>query len=115
MIAWMWRGWTRSWDADAYAARLLRTALRQCRDSPGNRTAYLLRRGDGDRTEFAVLSLWESLDALRAVAGEDLEQPLPGSGDDRLVVQADPVVMHYEVVQPAGGEAVARGDPGERS
>jgi heme-degrading monooxygenase HmoA len=32
----------------------------------------MLRRDQGDRTEFITLSLWDSLDAIRTFAGEDI-------------------------------------------
>ena len=49
MIARVWRGWTRSWDADAYARYLMATTIPQCRAAPGNRAACLagaLDRGE---------------------------------------------------------------------
>jgi heme-degrading monooxygenase HmoA len=33
----------------------------------------MLRRDDGDRTEFITLSLWDSVDAIRAFAGHDID------------------------------------------
>jgi heme-degrading monooxygenase HmoA len=99
MIARMWRGWTRSWDADAYAERLQHTAIPLCQSAPGNVAAYLLRRGDGDRTEFAVLSLWQSLDAVRAFAGEDLEQSVPAAADEAFLIGPPPVITHYEAIE----------------
>jgi heme-degrading monooxygenase HmoA len=99
LIARIWRGWTRSWDADAYAEHLRRAVLPRCREAPGNEAAYLLRRGDGDRTEFTVLTLWRSLDAIRAFAGDDLEQPLSCSGDEFFPSGVRPSVTHYEVVE----------------
>jgi heme-degrading monooxygenase HmoA len=100
MIARMWRGRTRSWDADAYAEHLLATAVRDYRDTPGNRAAYLLRRGDGDRSELAALSFWESVEAVRAVAGHDLERAVTDAEDDRFLVEADAAVLHHQVVEP---------------
>ncbi len=95
MIARIWRGWTRSWDADPYAEHLRRAALPRCREAPGNEAAYLLRHGDGDRTEFAVLTLWRSLDAIRAFVGEDLEQPFRSAEDEFLLPGIQPSVTHY--------------------
>jgi heme-degrading monooxygenase HmoA len=95
----MWRGWTRSWDADAYAEHLRQTAIPQCRQAPGNKAAYILRRGDGDCTEFAVLTLWQSLDAVRAFAGEDIEQPVPSPEDEIFLIRVRPAITHYEVIE----------------
>lgn len=95
----MWRGWTRSWDADAYASHLRQTAIPQCRQAPGNTAAYILRRGDGDRTEFTFLTLWQSLDAVRAFAGEDIEQSVPSPEDEIFLTGIRPAITHYEVVE----------------
>lgn len=98
MIARMWRGWTRSWDADAYAGHLRRTAIPQCRRAPGNVAAYLLRRGDGDSTEFAILTLWQSVDAIRAFAGEDMERAVPSPEDEKFLTGPPPAITHHEVI-----------------
>ena len=82
MIARMWHGWTRPWDADAYEAHLLRSAIGRC------------------ETAFAVLTLWESLHAIRAFTGEDLEQATPCPEDRRFLVEPRPTVTHYQVIEP---------------
>lgn len=100
MIAQMWRGWSSSWDADSCGAHLLQTAIRPARGSRGNRAAYLLRRGEEDRTEFAVLTLWESLEDLRNFAGEDLEEATPYPRENKYLIDSDAVITHYGVTDP---------------
>jgi heme-degrading monooxygenase HmoA len=97
VIARTWRAWTGSWDADGYAAHLLRTTVRQLRETPGNLATCLLRRANGERTEFTLLSVWKSMDAVRAMAGEDIERVVPGPEDARFLVQFDAAAVHYEV------------------
>jgi heme-degrading monooxygenase HmoA len=99
LIARIWHGWTRSWDADTYAEHLRRTALPQCREAPGNEAAYILRRGDGDHTEFAVITFWQSLDAIRAFAGEDIEQSVVSPADEIFLTGVQPSITHYEVIE----------------
>jgi hypothetical protein len=101
MIARIWHGWTRSWDADEYAQYLLATTIQQCSAAPGNRAAYLLRRGESDRTEFVTITLWDSLAAMRAFTGENGEPPL-SSDDARFLIGAAPAVVHYETIDPPG-------------
>jgi heme-degrading monooxygenase HmoA len=98
VIARIWRGWTRAWDADAYARHLMATAIPPCRGAPGNQGAYLLRRGDGDRTEFVTITLWDSLAAMRAFTGENGHQPPLSADDARFLVGGAPAVVHYETV-----------------
>ena len=57
--------------AEQYAAYVERTGIAGYRATPGNRGAWLLRRVEGESAEFLTLSLWESLDAVRAFAGPD--------------------------------------------
>jgi hypothetical protein len=102
MIARIWRGWTRSWDADAYARYLAATTIPQCRAAPGNRAAYLLRRGESDRTEFVTITLWDSLAAMRAFTGEDGKQPPLPPDDARFLVGGDQAVVHYETIDWPG-------------
>ena len=69
MVARTWRGWTRREDADEYVAYIEDTGMRQYRETPGNRGAWILRRDEGDRTEFTTLSFWDSLESIRGFAG----------------------------------------------
>jgi heme-degrading monooxygenase HmoA len=100
MIARVWRGWTAGADADAYAEYLLATGMRQARETPGNAGAYFLRRLDRGRAEFVTVILWESLEAVRAFAGDDIEQAVFFPEDDRYLVERELTVTHYEVFDP---------------
>jgi hypothetical protein len=69
VIARVWRGVVRREDADAYAARALDNGLAAYSATPGNRAAWILRRDSGPCSEFVAFSLWDSLDAVRALTG----------------------------------------------
>ena len=102
MIARIWRGWTRSWDADAYARYLSAATIPRCRAAQGNRAAFLLRRGDGDRTEFVTITLWDSLAAMRAFTGENGEPPPLPADDARFLIGDAPDVVVYETIDRPG-------------
>ena len=85
MIARTWRGWTRREQSDAYLEYVERTGGTASRSTPGNKGFYVLRRDDGDRTEFVTISLWESLDSIRAFAGDEFEVVFYPEDDEYLV------------------------------
>ena len=73
MIARIWSGAVRLDDADVYADYIRQTGFAEYAQTPGNRGAWMLRRDQGDRSEFIALSLWDSVEAIRAFAGDDIE------------------------------------------
>jgi heme-degrading monooxygenase HmoA len=97
VIARMWRGWTRREDSDAYTAYVEETGIAAYRATAGNRGAWILRRDDGDRTEFVTLTFWDSLDAVRGFAGDDVEQAVFYPEDDRFLVDRETTVTHWHV------------------
>ena len=98
MIARTWAGAVRAADADAYLAYLHATGHAAYAATPGNRGVLTLRRLAGDRAEFLLISLWESEDAIRAFAGDDIERAVFYPEDDRFLIARDEHVTHYEVV-----------------
>jgi heme-degrading monooxygenase HmoA len=100
VIARTWRGWTRREDADAYVAYIEETGMREYRSTPGNRGAWIMRRDDGDRTEFVTLSFWDSLEAVEAFAGEDVERAVFYPEDDRFLVDREVTVRHWQLDGP---------------
>lgn len=98
MIARTWRGAVRAEDADAYLDYLEVTGLKEYRDTPGNRGVLALRRIDGARCEYLIVSLWDSMEAVKAFAGDDVETAVFYPEDDRFLVDRDLTSTHYEVV-----------------
>jgi heme-degrading monooxygenase HmoA len=45
-----------------------------------------------------LLSLWDSKDAVRAFAGDDIEKAIFYPEDERFLIGRDEHVSHYEVV-----------------
>jgi heme-degrading monooxygenase HmoA len=97
MVARVWRGWTARADADAYAEYLETTGMRQARATPGNAGAYVFRRYTPERAEFLTVILWESLEAVRRFAGEEIERAVFFPEDERYLVDRELTVVHYEV------------------
>jgi heme-degrading monooxygenase HmoA len=97
MIARIWYGRTRAEDVDEYTRYMERTGVVHHRATAGNRASMVLRRLDGDEAEFIVLSLWDSLEAIRAFAGDDPEVAVYFPEDGRFLLAKEPRVRHYEV------------------
>jgi heme-degrading monooxygenase HmoA len=97
VIARIWKGAVRRDDGDAYAAYMRDTGVADYEQTPGNRGVFMLRRDVDDRTEFVMLTLWDSLDAVKAFAGEDYETAVFYPEDDRFLVGRDLTASHYDV------------------
>jgi len=92
----VWRGVVRTQDRDAYAEYVERTGMREYRETPGNLDAWLLTRDLGDgRTEITTVSRWQSLAAIAAFAGEDVETAVYYPEDDEYLLERDAHVRHY--------------------
>lgn len=99
MIARTWHGAVRSEDAERYHQYLLDTGLRDYERSAGNRGVYVLRRVEGNVAHFLLVTLWESWDAIRDFAGSDPEKARYYPEDERFLLELEPTVTHYEVLE----------------
>ena len=77
--------------------------MKSARALPGNRGTLVLRRVDGDRAEFETILLFDSLENIKAFAGDDLDVAVFYPEDDRYLVEREPTVRHFEAdVQLSG-------------
>jgi heme-degrading monooxygenase HmoA len=97
MIARTWRGWTAAEDADAYLDYLHETGLSSYRATPGNKGVLVLRQIDATRAAFFIISLWESREAIRGFAGEEIDRAVFYPRDERFLIQRETKVDHFEV------------------
>jgi heme-degrading monooxygenase HmoA len=97
MIARIWSGAVRTSDADEYARYIRETGFAEYGRTPGNRGAWLLRRDDNGTTEFITLSFGESIDAIRAFAGEEIDAAVLYPDDERYLIGGESRIAHYDV------------------
>jgi heme-degrading monooxygenase HmoA len=97
LIARIWRGAVRRRDADAYASYMQETGVAAYAGTPGNQGVWMLRRDVGDRTQFLMFTLWDSLEAVKAFAGEDYETAVFYPQDERFLVERDLTSTHFVV------------------
>ena len=100
MIARIWRGAVRAPDADEYTTYIRDTGIAEYLQTPGNRGAWMLRRDESERTEFITYSLWDSLDAIRGFAGDDIEAAVYYPEDERYLIEGEDWVRHYSIEKP---------------
>ena len=95
---------------DAYARYLDDTGVRAYAGTPGNRGVWMLRRDvDADRTEFLMFTLWDSMEAVRAFAGDEAGAAVFSPGAARFRVGRDETASHYAVERHVEGGAQAAG------
>jgi heme-degrading monooxygenase HmoA len=99
LVARIWHGVVPAAKGDAYAGYLRRTGVPDCRATPGNRGVDVLRRTVGGETHFLFVSFWESIDAIRGFAGDDVERAHYYPEDRDYLIELEPTVTHYEVIE----------------
>ena len=98
MIARVWRGWTTPEHDDSYESHLRPELLPGLSKVKGFAGSHLLRRTVNDEVEFTTIIFWDSLDAVRAVAGPDYETAVIPEERKQFLKRYDAKAAHYEVV-----------------
>jgi heme-degrading monooxygenase HmoA len=102
MVVRSWRGYGAFAELEAYPRHLLQTVRPKLEQLPGFRGLHLLRRHHPDEVEFLVLTLWDSMEAVRAFAGDQPELAVVEPEAQAALVRYDARVSHYEVVASPG-------------
>jgi heme-degrading monooxygenase HmoA len=98
MIARLWHGWTTLSNATEYETLLKSEILPGINRIPGFRGAELLRRESGAEVEFVTLTLFDSMEAVRAFAGEDYETAVILPKAQKLLSRFDQRSVHYQSI-----------------
>jgi hypothetical protein len=99
VISRIWHGWTTPANADAYES-LLRSEIFpwiEGRRLTGFRGIQLLRRDLGDSVEFVTIMWFDSMESVRAFAGDDPEAAVVLPAARALLARFDARSQHYEV------------------
>jgi heme-degrading monooxygenase HmoA len=99
MIIREWRGRASPSKAETYPKHFHDKVVPELRQVPGFVGAQLSRRQLDDKIEFLVLTRWQSMDAIRAFAGTDVEKAVVEPGAVAALVEFDTTVRHYEALE----------------
>jgi heme-degrading monooxygenase HmoA len=93
-----WSGQLRTADEVEYLAYFNRTGAVGYGETPGNLGFQIVMRAlRGGVSEVTTLSWWESMEAIKAFAGDKPEIAVYYPEDDRFLVDRPPNVDHYRV------------------
>jgi len=98
MLARTWHGVTEAAKADEYLEYLNKSGIAEYRATPGNLGVYVLRRIEGDKAHFVLLTLWESAEAIKRFAGPNMKAARYYPEDEQFLLELEPNVTHYEVM-----------------
>ncbi|MBD2358541.1 antibiotic biosynthesis monooxygenase [Tolypothrix sp. FACHB-123] len=98
VVARIWHDIVPTSKADEYYAYLVESGIKKIESIPGNLGTQVLRRTDGNNTEFIVISYWESRDAIRKFAGNDIEKVRPLPRDNEYLINPETKVKHFDVM-----------------
>jgi heme-degrading monooxygenase HmoA len=111
MIMREWRGRLPHDRVDDYFRYLKVTGLPEYGATPGHRGTWVLLDREGETAEYTLLTLWESRNAIRAFAGDDISRAKYYPDDRQYFVDMPAKVRHYEVLARSPQESAAPGAP----
>lgn len=93
-----WTFWIHSHLRDECHEHLEATKLQEMRAARGNRRAAAIFRDRNDGTTVVVvMSIWDSMESIRAFSGGDPEQPSIDPSDLPKIFDRDRKVGHYSM------------------
>jgi heme-degrading monooxygenase HmoA len=100
MICRYWKGLFRADRADDYVRHLREGTFKKLERLDGFLGGSILKRTVAGGVEFVVLTRWNSLAAIQAFAGEDIERAVIPDELSSMIIEYDARVCHYEEVAP---------------
>ena len=98
MILRMWKARSTTSRAGDYIRHATTVVFPKIRAIEGHRGEYLLRREAGDGVELVVLTLWDSMEAIRRFAGPEPNKAVVEREAGAILTSFDEFVTHFEVV-----------------
>lgn len=95
-VAREWKGRVATARADEYHRYLL-GGVAKLRSTRGCLGVQVMRRDEEGAVEYTVISYWESREAIKAYAGQDIEKPHHLPKDRELLLELPTRVLHYDV------------------
>ena len=103
MIVRLWRGEAATpAKAHAYLEHVTGTVFPSLKALPGHVGAWLLRREADGKIEFLAMTLWESIDSIKAFAGDDIGTAIVEPEAQAVLSSFDGFASHYEVALRSG-------------
>jgi heme-degrading monooxygenase HmoA len=96
VIARVWQGWAAA-AADDYERHYASEVTDHLRQVPGFRGARLLRHDEGDEVRFTSVTFFQSMDDVRAFAGNQTERAVVEEAARRCLTRWDDHVTHHDV------------------
>jgi heme-degrading monooxygenase HmoA len=98
----VWKGYGTAEGVDEYCRKhFAETVLPGLRALDGFLDANALVRSRGDETEVVVATVWESIEAVKAFAGEDYERAVVEPIVRDLLTRFDKHVTHFTLAHAA--------------
>lgn len=98
MISRVWRGETTIANAENYRAFVTTKILPSLEKIPGHRGGYLLGRDHDGNVEFLVVTIWDSMQAVRQFAGENPDRAVVEPEARGILANFDDFVRHFEII-----------------
>lgn len=105
LILRLWRARATVEKSGDYIEHATKKVFRALQAIEGHRGAYLLRRAVDGAIEFVVLTLWESMEAVRSFTGAKPEKAVVEPEARAVLTAFDESVTHFEVVHRTDGTA----------
>lgn len=97
MIAREWRCICPADNIDEFIPYLNLTGIKDAKNSPGFKGAEIFKRETGSSVEVTLITFWDSMEAVRDFAGENIEKAVLYHEDYKYGIDSDLTVRHYTV------------------
>ncbi len=99
MIAREWKARCPIDQKEGFIKYLYQTGVKDTSIIDGFRDAQILSRDLEDKVEITLITYWDSLESIKAYAGDDIEVARLYPEDFRYELEPDDFVVHYEVIK----------------
>jgi hypothetical protein len=108
MIVRIWRGVTKSADADRYLPYLNQFVMPTYQIANGHEGLLVMEERQGELVQFLLLSFWASDQALASFVGADTSQVNLSPEEKSLLIAFESTARHYKVVYRSESSPVGK-------
>jgi len=93
----LWHGKVPIEKANEYEKFLIERAVPEYGSVEGLLKLYFTRRDEGNVVHFLLITVWDSIEAIKRFAGENPELAKYYPEDDEFLLEKEKYVQHYRV------------------